>query len=170
MSFFALVTARFRFPLLLAIGLFFSLVALAQVTLKYRLLTNYMLSADASVSKERATLLMFDQADEFSKSLKPDDTGKRPSPVNFTKETAIGIIIPPTSKPPKLSVSRVFVQDSILTVRYIRLKDTTVINHPLSAAIQPMLILAIPKQTVLKTRLIENGKVVQTIMTRHRDS
>ncbi|WP_026308890.1 hypothetical protein [Spirosoma spitsbergense] len=170
MSFFVRIISRFRVPLFLVAGLFFSLVALAQVTLKYRLLTSYMLNADASVNKGRSTLLVFEQADEFRKAFKPDDTGKRPSPVNFTKETAIGIVIPPTSKPPKLSVSRVFVQDSVLTIRYIRLKDTTVINHPLPAAIQPMLLLAIPKQTVLKTRLIENGKVVQTITTRHKDS
>ena len=134
MSFFARIISRFRVPLFLVIGLFFSLVALAQVTLKYRLLTSYMLTTDASVNKGKPTLLLFEQADEFREAFKPDDTGKRPSPVNFTKETAIGIVIPPTNKPPTLSVSRVFVQDSVLTIRYIRLKDTTVINHPLPAA------------------------------------
>ena len=170
MSFFAPVITRFRVPLLLSIGLLLSLVALAQVTLKYRLLGNYALTTDATASRGRATLLVVDQADEFSKAFKPDETGKRPSPVNFAKETAIGIIIPPTTKPPKLSVSRVFVQDSVLTVRYIRLKDTTVINHPLPATVQPMLLVAIPKQSVLKTRLIENGKVVQTITTKQKDS
>ena len=170
MSSFARIISRSRVPLLLAVGVFFSLVALAQVALNYRLLTNYILDADASVNREKPTLLVFEQADEFGKAFKPDDTGKRPTPINFTKETAIGIVIPPTSKPPKLSVSRVFVQDSVLTVRYIRLKDTTVINHPLPAAVQPMLLLAIPKQTVLKTRLIENGKVVQTITTKQKDS
>jgi hypothetical protein len=169
MSFLARIISRFRVPLFLVIGLFFSLVALAQVTLKYRLLASYMLNADASVNKERPTLLLFEQADEFRKAVKPDDSGKRLSPVNFTRETAIGIVIPPTSKPPKLSVSRVFVQDSILTVRYIRLKDTTVINNPLPAAVQPLLLLAIPKQIVLKTRLIENGKVVQTITAKRKD-
>ena len=170
MSFFAPLITRCRVPLFLVIGLFFSLVALAQVTLKYRLLTNYMVNTDAAVREGKPTLLLFEQADEFRKAFKPDDTGKRPTPVNFTKETAIGIVIPPTSKPPKLSVSRVFVQDSVLTVRYIRLKDTTVIDHPLPAAIQPMLLLSVPKQTVLKTRLIENGKVVQTITAKHKDS
>lgn len=169
MSFFAPIISRFRVPLLLVIGLFFSLVALAQVTLKYRLLANYMLSADAPVNKGKPTLLVFEQDDAFRKAFKPDDTGKRPSPINFTKETAIGIALPPTNKPPKVSVSRVFVQDSVLTVRYIRLKDTTVINNPLPATIQPMLLLTIPKQTVLKTRLIENGKVVQTI-TKKKDA
>ncbi len=170
MSSFARIISRFRVPLFLVIGLFFSLVALAQVALNYRLLTSYTLDADASVGKERPTLLLFEQADEFRKVFKPDDTGKRPTPINFMKETAIGIVIPPTSKPPKLSVSRVFVQDSVLTIRYIRLKDTTAINHPLPATIQPMLLLSIPKQTVLKTRLIENGKVVQTITTKQKDS
>ncbi len=170
MLFFARTVSRLRVPFFVVIGLFFSLVALAQVTLKYRLLANYTVSDDAAVGKSKPTLLLLEQADEFRDVFKPDDTGKRPTPVNFTKETAIGIVIPPTTKPPKLSVSRVFVQDSVLTIRYIRLKDTTVINHPLPAAIQPMLLLSIPKQTVLKTRLIENGKVVQTITTKQKDS
>lgn len=169
MSCFARIISRCRIPLLFVIGLFFSLVALAQVTLKYRMLTSYRLNENATVREGKPTLLLFDQADEFRKAFGPDETGKRPTPVNFTKETAIGIVIPPTTKPPKLSVSRVFVQDSVLTVRYIRLKDTTVINNPLPTAVQPMLLLAIPKQTVLKTRLIENGKVVQTITAKRKD-
>ncbi|WP_461100386.1 hypothetical protein [Spirosoma koreense] len=129
----------------------------------YRLLNGYFLSNDATVNKGKPTLFVFEQADAFEQVFKPASTmNRRPDVPNFTKDMVIGIALPPTNKPPKLSVSRVFVQDSTLTVRYIRLADTSLTNHPQSSTSQPMLLLAIPKQTVLKTRLVENGKVVTT--------
>ena len=163
MSFFTSIKFRSRLPFLFFISLFVSVVAFAQVTLQYRLLTGYFLSNDAPINKGKPTLFTFDQADAFGEVFEPATTSKRPDAVNFAKETVVGIALPPTNKPPKLSISRVFVQDSILTVRYIRLKDTTLTNNPQSFTSQPMLLLAIPKQAVLKTRLIENGKVVMTV-------
>lgn len=165
MSFFASFKFRFRVPFLLVFTLLLSAVALAQVALKYRLLTGYQLREDAPVSQEKTTFFTFEDVTDFREVVESGQAGKQPDAPNFTKETAIGIVLPPTSTPPKLSVSRVFVQDSVLTVRYIRLKDTTLINNPQSFKSQPMLLLAIPKQTVLKTRFIQNGKVVKTIMT-----
>ncbi|GAB4014613.1 hypothetical protein GCM10028773_01840 [Spirosoma koreense] len=127
------------------------------------MLNGYFLSNDATVNKGKPTLFVFEQADAFEQVFKPASTmNRRPDVPNFTKDMVIGIALPPTNKPPKLSVSRVFVQDSTLTVRYIRLADTSLTNHPQSSTSQPMLLLAIPKQTVLKTRLVENGKVVTT--------
>jgi hypothetical protein len=57
----------------------------------------------------------------------------------------------------------VFVQDSTLTIRYIRMKDTSQTKAVQPVKIQPTLLLTIPRQVVLKTRLIENGKLIQTI-------
>ncbi|AUD06556.1 hypothetical protein [Spirosoma pollinicola] len=168
MPLFALLKRYYRTPLFIAIGLFFSLLALAQTNLKYRLLNGYLLHADAPVNKGKPTLFVFEQAATFSQIFDPATNGsfrKRDAP-NFDKEMAIGIVLSSTKTPPKLSVSRVFVQDSTLTVRYIRLADTTVTKSPLPEATQPMLVFTIPKQTVLKTRLVENGKVVQTLKKR----
>ena len=148
------------------ICLLISLFALAQVNLKYRPLNAYLLSSDAPVNKDKPTLFVFEQAETFGQVFQPTGTNKRPNPApDFNKEMVIGIAIPPTTKPPQLSISKVFVQDSMLTVRYIRIKDTTDREPQLSMS-QPTLLLAIPRQTVLKTRLVENGKVVQTIKKR----
>lgn len=168
MSSFASFNRRLRTPLFIAIGLLSSLFVLAQVNLKYRLLTGYTLSAEAPVIKGKPALFVFEQADTFNQVFQPASSGsvrKRDAP-NFDKEMVIGIALPSTKTPPKLSVSKVFVQDSTLTVRYIRMADTTLIKSPLSEAVHPMLLVMIPKQTVLKTRLVENGKVVQTIKKR----
>ncbi|AKD56909.1 hypothetical protein [Spirosoma radiotolerans] len=168
MSSFASFYRHLRIPLLVAIGLFSSLFVLAQVNLTYRLLTGYTLNPDAPVIKGKPTLFVFEQAETFSQVFQPVSTGsvrKRDAP-NFDKEMAIGIALPSTKTPPKLSVSKIFVQDSTLTVRYIRMADTILTKSPLPEAVQPMLVVMIPKQTVLKTRLVENGKVVQTIKKR----
>lgn len=148
------------------ICLLISLFALAQVNLKYRLLHAYLLSSDAPANKDKPTLFVFEQAETFGQVFQPTGTPKRSDPApDFRKEMVIGVAIPPTNKPPQLSISKVFVQDSMLTVRYIRIKDTTD-REPQPFPSQPTLLLAIPKQTVLKTRLVENGKVVQTIKKR----
>ena len=166
MLFFAASINRFhvsRFVFFSLIFLLISLFALAQVTLKYRLISGYALSSDASVNKGKATLFVFEQAETFGEVFQPTTTSKRPDAPNFLKEMVIGIALSSTKTPPRLSVSRVFVQDSTLTVRYIRQTDTTLQKQPLSVAAQPVLVLAIPKQNVLRTRLVENGRVVQTI-------
>lgn len=155
------------FCIIFLTSLFFSLVSIAQLNLTYRLLQGYFLSADAPVNKGKPTLFMIDQADAFSQLFKPATTSRRPSVPNFTNDMVVGITLPATTKSLRLSVSRVFVQDSILTVRYIRMKDTTTTTNRLmvneSSALHPLLLVAIPRQTVLKTRLIENGKVVLTV-------
>lgn len=145
-------------------GLFFSVCSLAQLNLTYRLLAGYFLSNEAPVNKGKPTLFVFEQANTFEQVFKPaTTTSKRPDVLNFGRDMVIGITLPATNKPPKLSISKVFVQDSTLTVRYIRMADTTLTNNPQSFTTQPLLLIAIPKQTVLKTRLVENGKVIQTI-------
>lgn len=159
---------RFRLNrtlLIFSICLSISLFTLAQVNLKYRMLNGYSLSSDAPINKGKPTLFVFAQAETFAQVFKPTDGSKRPDRADFDREMLIGVTIPPTSKPPKLSISKVFVQDSTLTVRYISMKDTTD-REPQAAVSQPTLLLAIPKQTVLRTRLVENGKVVQTIKKR----
>ncbi len=167
MSAFASFIHRFRTPVFVAISLFFSLFALAQVNLKYRLLNGYFLSNEASVNKGKPTLFVFEQAETFGQVFQPATTMSRKADVpNFDKEMAIGIALSPTKTPPKLSISKVFVQDSTLTVRYIRMTDTTLTKSPQSFTSQPILLFTIPKQTVLKTKLVENGKVVQTIKKR----
>lgn len=161
---------RLRIPLISAISLIFSLVTIAQINLSFHLLTGYFMSNEAPVNKGKPTLFVFEQAETFGQVFKPATTqSKRPDAVNFTKEMAIGIALPPTNKPPKLSVSKVFVQDSVLTVRYIRVTDTTLTNNPQSFTSQPILLFAIPKQAVLKTKLVENGKVVQLIKKREEE-
>ncbi|QJD77355.1 hypothetical protein [Spirosoma rhododendri] len=152
----------FRFPLVFVLCLSISLLTLAQTNLTFRLFGGYLLSTDAPVNKGKATLFIFNDADAFSAVFKPaTTTNRRPDAPNFKRDMVVGIVTPATSKPPRLSVSRVFVQDSILTVRYIRLADTA--KTAQSFVAQPLLLLSIPRQTVLRTRLIENGKVVQTI-------
>ncbi|GAB4041785.1 hypothetical protein [Spirosoma jeollabukense] len=127
------------------------------------MLTGYFLSNEAPVNKSKPTLFIFEQTDTFGKVFQPaTTTSRKPTVPNFNKEMVVGIALPPTNKPPRLSVSKVFVQDSVLTVRYIRLADTTLTKNPQSFTSQPMLLLAIPKQNVLKTKLVENGKVVET--------
>ncbi|MCK8491286.1 MULTISPECIES: hypothetical protein [Spirosoma] len=167
MSFFAFFERRLRVSsrsVFFLFCFFLSLITLAQVTLKYRMLNGYFLSNDAPVNKGKPTLFVFDKADAFEKVFKPATTmSKRPDMPNFNREVVIGISIPATNKPPKLSISRVFVQDSVMTVRYIRMTDTTLTKNPLSYTVQPMLLLAVPAQKVLKTRLIENGKVILTL-------
>ncbi len=155
------------FCIIFLTSLFLSIISIAQLNLTYRLLQGYLLSTDAPVNKGKPTLFMMEQTDEFNQLFKPATTDRRAASPNFTKDMVVGIALPATAKPPKLSVSRVFVQDSILTVRYIRMKDTTTTTNRLtgneSSALHPLLLVAIPKQTVLKTRLIENGKVVLTV-------
>ncbi|GAB3993903.1 hypothetical protein GCM10028807_30330 [Spirosoma daeguense] len=150
-----------------ALSLFISVITFAQINLTYRLLKGYILNSDATINKGKTTLFIAEQADTFEKNFKLDDATslqkKRTDGPNFSKETAIAIVLPPTNKPPKIAVSRVFVQDSTLTIRYVRMTDTSLTKNPLPAAIRPTLLFAIPKQTVLKTRLIENGKVVQVV-------
>ncbi|SOD92780.1 hypothetical protein [Spirosoma fluviale] len=158
----------FRVLLFTIASLYSSLFALAQTNLKYRLLTGYLLNSDAPVTKGKPTLFVFEQDDTFKQVFQQAATApkRKADAPNFEREMAIGIALPPTKTPPKLSISRVFVQDSTLTVRYIRMVDTTVTKSPLQSAAQPMLLLSIPKQTVLRTRLVENGKVVQTVKKR----
>ncbi len=146
----------------LVVSLFFSLFALAQVNLKYRLLNGYSLIDQAPVNKNKSTFFVFEQAETLEQAFKPT-TAKRSEMANFGKEMVVGVVIPPTNKPPKLSVSRVFVQDSTLTVRYIRMADTSQTKPAQLVMSQPTLLIAVPKQTVLKTRFVENGKLVQTI-------
>jgi len=167
MSSFSLSDKRFRISRSLVIVFLFSLVslfALAQVNLKYRLLNGYSLSTEATVNKGKPTLFVFEQAETFEQVFKAAPTStKRPDQPNFSKEMVVGVTITATNKPPRLSVSRVFVQDSTLTVRYIRQVDSSMINNPQAFMSQPMLLIAIPKQTVLRTKLVENGRVVQTL-------
>ena len=161
------VTHRFRTPLFFVICLFVSVFTLAQVNLKYRLLNGYFLSSEAPVNKGKPTLFVFGQNDTFGQVFQPATTmNRKPDLPNFEKEMVIGVALPPTKTPPKLSVSKVFVQDSTLTVRYVRMADTTLTKNPQSFTTQPMLLFTIPKQTVLKTKLVENGKVIQTIKKR----
>ena len=151
-------------PLLAFFVTFFciSLFVLAQTPIKHRLLNGYFIDNNAPLNKSKTTLFVFEQADAFN-AVFQSTAGKKVDPVNFEKEIAVGIAVPPTRIPPRLSVSRVFVQDSTLTIRYIQQADTTLAKQPLTFAAQPILVIAIPKQTVLRTRLIENGRVVQTI-------
>ena len=130
------------------------------------MLNGYSLSSDAPVNKSKPTLFVFEQAETFGQAFRPEVGSKRPDRTDFTKELVIGVVLPPTNTPPQLAISKVFVQDSMLTVRYIRMTDTTAAKTPQSFTSQPTLLLAIPKQTVLRTRLVENGKVVQTIRKR----
>lgn len=160
----------FRFSFICAVCLLLSWLTLAQVTLKFRPLNGYLLGDDAPVNKGKPTLFVFEQADTFGQVFNPANVaGKRPDRPNFTKEMVIGVALPPTNVPPKLSISKVFVQDSTLTVRYIRIADTVLARTPQALASRPTLLLALPKQTVLKTRLVENGKVVQTLKRRATD-
>lgn len=156
------VARPYRLVFFLVLSLSVSLLALAQTNLPFHLLGGYLLSTDAKVNKGKATLFVFQESDTFTSTFKPaTTTSKRPELPNFKRDMVIGIATPATSKPPRLSVSRVFVQDSTLTVRYIRLPDTT--RHTQTFVAQPTLVFSIPRQTVLRTRLIENGKVVQTL-------
>lgn len=168
MPLFAFSKNHYRIPLLVITGLFFSLLTLAQVNLKYRLLSGYLLSPDAPVTKGKPTLFVFEQEATFGQvfQLVPNAINRKRDAPNFDKEMAIGVALPATKTPPNLSISKVFVQDSTLTVRYIRIADTTRTNSPLTEATYPILLVMIPKQTVLKTRLVENGKVVQTLKKR----
>lgn len=164
MPFPAFVNRAKRQSVLLISSLIISVISVAQINLTHRLLRGYFLSNDAPTSKGKPTLIVCETSDEFNGIFKPATTSaRRPDAINFAKETAIGIALSPTNTPPKLSVSKVFVQDSVLTIRYIRLADTTLTNNPQSFKTQPLLLLAIPKQTVLKTKLVENGKVVLTL-------
>lgn len=159
--------ARFTIlSLLFVASLLFSGLCQAQTLLDYRLLDGYGLTDEAPVDKEKPTLFVAEQPDTFSNVFKPTQSEKPVKAVDFTKEMVVGIVLPSTTKPPKLSISRVFVQDSTLTVRYIRLRDTTLTNNPLPTARQPMLLLAIPKQNVLKTRILQNGRLIQTLKKR----
>lgn len=173
MSLFAFINRRVRASVpafIFLTGLFFSVSSLAQLTLTYRLLNGYFLSNDAPINKEKPTLFVFEQLNTFEQVFKPATTmSRKPDAINFAKDMVIGIALPPTNKPPKLSISRVFVQDSTLTIRYIRMADTALTNNPQSFTTQPMLLVAIPKQTVLKTRLVENGKLVQTLKKRDEE-
>lgn len=156
-----------RFSIFCIILLSVSIFTLAQVNLKFRLLNGYFLSEDAPVNKGKPTLFVFEQAETFEQVFQPaTNLKRRPDRPNFTNEMIVGIAIPPTNAPPQLSVSKVFVQDSTLTIRYIRLADTALVRTPQPFVSHPMLLVAIPKQTVLKTRLVENGKVVQTLKRR----
>lgn len=167
MSFFASFIIRFRTPAFVVISLFVSLFALAQINLKYRLLNGYFLSNEAPINKGKPTLFVFEQAETFGQVFQPATTmNRKPDIPNFDREMVIGIALPPTKTPPKLSISKVFVQDSTLTVRYVRMADTTLTKSPQSFTSQPILLFTIPKQTVLKTKLVENGKVVQMIKKR----
>lgn len=170
MPLFSFSNPRLRLPLFLAVSLISSIATLAQVNLTYRLLTGYFLSTDAPINKGKPTLFVFEQAETFEQVVKPAAAmGKRPDAVNFAKEMVIGIALSPTNKPPKLSISKVFVQDSVLTVRYIRMADTALTHNPQSFTSQPMLLFSIPKQTVLKTKLVENGKVIQLVKKREEE-
>ena len=180
MPFLSSSTNRLRLPtslVLLGIFLIASLLTLAQVNLKYRMLTGYTVSKEAALNKSKPTLFVFEQPETFGQVFQPAAPGSgrydrsrtggpaEPAP-NFTREMLIGVAIPPTKTPPKISISKVFVQDSTLTVRFISIVDTTASKNSQSFTSQPTLVLAIPKQRVLSTRLIENGKVVQTIKKR----
>jgi hypothetical protein len=170
MSFFASSKHRSRKFLFFTGLLGVSVLTLAQVTLKFRMLSGYSLSSDAPVTKGKPTLFVFETPERFEEVFKPvDGSGKRVDKPNFSREMAIGIALPPTNKPPKLSISRVFVQDSVLTVRYIKMADTSLIKNPLPVTSQPTLLLAIPAQTVLSTRIIENGRVVATLRKKDTD-
>lgn len=133
--------------------------------LAHRLLSGYTLNTDAPVNKGKPTLFVFEQSGTFEQVFQPT-TAKRSSAPNFNKEMVVGVVLPPTNKPPKLSISRVFVLDSALTVRYIKQADTSKTETTQTTMSQPMLLLAIPKPTVLSTRLVENGRLVQTLRRR----
>ncbi len=180
MSFFAWFSLNVRSSRFLdfsVLSLLISLLAVAQVTLKFRLLNGYSLREDASVNKGKPTLFVFEQADTFGQVIKAAGAPAVGVPAAMLRgnrsdrpaeaEMVIGIAVPPATVPLKLSVSRVFVQDSTLTVRYIRMTDTTLTKT--LPALRPFLLLALPKQTVLKTKLVENGKVVQTLKRRDTD-
>jgi hypothetical protein len=163
--------------ILLGIFLLASLLVFAQVNLKYRMLTGYTLSSEAPLNKSKPTLFVFEQPETFGQVFQPaapssgrSDRSRTGGPAesapNFAREMIIGVAIPPTKTPPRISISKVFVQDSTLTVRYISLADTTASKTPQPFTSQPTLVVVIPKQTVLRTRLIENGKVVQTLKKR----
>lgn len=155
---------------LVSICLLISLFTLAQINLSYRSLRGYVLTSDSPVNKGKPTLFIFEQADQLEQAFKPASVPVKRSDIpDFAKEMVIGVAVPSTRIPPKLSVSRVFVQDSVLTIRYVRMADTSATKVQQTPNTQPTLLLAIPKQTVLKTRLIENGKVVQTIQKKVRD-
>lgn len=141
-----------------------------QENLHFRLLNGYELNAEATVNKAKPTLFISEKSDTFEQLFQAESgTGKRPDKPNFSSEMVIGIVLPATSKPPKLSVSRVFVQDSMLTIRYIRMTDTTLTHNPKPTSEKPTLVVAIPRQAILKARLVENGKVVQTIQKKDID-
>lgn len=152
-----------RLLIFLFVSCLVSIAAIEQTTLRFRLLHGYSLRDSTSANKGRTTLLLCEQADTFGQLFAPTATGQRLDSPNFSEEMVAGIALPATRTPPKLSVSRVLVQDSTLTIRYIRQADSTLQKHPLTVATQPLLLVAFPKQTVLRTRLIENGRVVQTI-------
>lgn len=173
MPLFALITKlsrTHRFLIFCATFLLINAFALAQVVLKFRLLNGYFLSDDAPVNKGKPTLFVFERAETFGPVFQAATVqGKRPDQPNFAKEMVIGVALPPTNTPAKVLISKVFVQDCTLTVRYISMTDTALIARPQSFVSRPILLLAIPKQTVLKSRLVENGKVVQTIKRRERE-
>jgi hypothetical protein len=130
------------------------------------MLNGYSLTNDAPVNKGKPTLFVFEQSETLDRVFQPANRADR---ANFNKEMVVGVALSPTNTPPKLSVSKVFVQDSVLTVRYVRMTDTTLTKNPQSVKSQPTLLVAIPKQAVLKTRLIENGKVIQTLEKHETD-
>lgn len=145
-----------------------SVVAVAQTNLPYRLLKGFTIRNESDANKGKATLFMLEEA-AFEQLFTPTGTGKRTDAPNFGKEMVVSVVIPATNKPPKLSISKVFVQDSTLTVRYIRMADTTLTQHPLPEKVHPFLLVAIPKTAVLKAKLVENGKVVQTLNLREAE-
>ena len=136
--------------------------------LAHRLLSGYSVSTDAPVNKGKPTLFVFEQADTFKTVFQPA-SGQRQTNPNFSKEMVVGVVLPSTGKSPKLTVSRVFVKDSVLTFRYIKQTDTSKTASVQTTTVTPMLLVAIPKQTVLSARLIENGRLVQTIKRREEE-
>lgn len=163
MPFLGIVKRYHRLPRIFVISFacfIASLLAIAQVNLKFRMLNGYSLTSDAPVNKGKPTLFVFEQSETLDRVFQPVHRADRP---NFSKEMVVGVALAPTNTPPKLSISKVFVQDSVLTVRYVRMTDTTLTKNPQPVKVSPTLLVAIPKQSVLKTRLIENGKVVQTL-------
>lgn len=138
-----------------------SLLVWAQDGLTYRLLNGYTVRAEANARPDKPTLFVFEQDNTFRAAFQPANDQVRPDLPDFKREMVIGISLPPTTNPSKLTLSRVFVQDSVLTVRYIRQANP---NAPaLAKTVQPLLLLAIPRQTVQKTRLLENGRLVHTL-------
>ncbi|RIV18538.1 hypothetical protein DYU11_28620 [Fibrisoma montanum] len=136
--------------------------------LTHRVLSGYAVSTDAPVNKGKPTLFVFEQTDTFKAVFQPA-SGQRQSAPNFNREMVVGVVLPPSAKSPKLTVSRVFVMDSVLTFRYIKQTDTSKTASAQPTTATPMLLVAIPKQTVLSARLIENGRLVQTIKRREGD-